>query len=223
MGSSLWYADSIQNITSSHQRYSKIIGVLWAIFTVCYLVISSTAFFAPEWIALEGHNFGKIGLWSVCTEGEQNQICFGKLENFMSFPGRSFQAATIFAGLAVFSAVLTICAMLFFLCCHSSTVFFTCAWMQLFSGICMVAGCVTFPLGWSEEVVQTICLNSKQFVLGHCEFRLGFLLAILTILDAFVLCVLAFIQASQYSNLKKDSTTPYQGKVQLYCFTILLS
>lgn len=134
MASNLGYAEN--SMKTNYSRNSKAIGVLWAFFTICYGFIGATAFFTPEWVAEDEEGpSGRIGLWSICAVVEENrEVCIGKLENFMSFPGKAFQAATVFVGLAVSSAVLTFCAMLFFLCCHSSTVFFTCGWMQLFSG-----------------------------------------------------------------------------------------
>lgn len=135
MASNLGYLENLSTY-SSYARNSKAIGILWAFFTLCYGLIGITAFLTPEWLGQEEDaSSGRIGLWSVCAVVDHDrEVCIGKLENFMSFPGKAFQAATVFIGLAVFSAVLTFCAMLFFLCCHSSTVFFTCGWMQLFSG-----------------------------------------------------------------------------------------
>ncbi|XP_045461072.1 LHFPL tetraspan subfamily member 3 protein isoform X3 [Harmonia axyridis] len=214
MASNLGYLENLSTY-SSYARNSKAIGILWAFFTVCYGLIGITAFLTPEWLGQEEDaSSGRIGLWSVCAVVDHDrEVCIGKLENFMSFPGKAFQAATVFIGLAVFSAVLTFCAMLFFLCCHSSTVFFTCGWMQLFSAISMMTGCLTYPLGWSGVNVQRICADSGIFNLGKCELRWGYLLAVIACLDAFILCILAFTLATRHLLLSSDSGSLYEGGV----------
>ncbi|XP_044746950.1 LHFPL tetraspan subfamily member 3 protein [Coccinella septempunctata] len=219
MASNLVYGEN-SAVNASFERNSRAIGVLWAFFTVCYGIIGTTAFLTPEWVALDDDTTsGRIGLWSVCAAVEENrEVCIGKLQNFMSLPGKAFQAATVFVGLAVFSAVLTFCAMLFFLCCHSSTVFFTCGWMQLFSAISMTTACLIYPLGWSGINVQRICLNSDIFNLGKCELRWGYLLAVISSLDAFILCILAFILATRHLNVSPDSSSYYDGGINTAYF-----
>lgn len=137
MGSKIEYVDSSQIYATSYVRNSKAIGVLWAIFTICYAIIGVVSFVTPEWIGdVEGENPGKFGLWSVCYYAEENgEQCRGRIDDFMNISSIAFQAATVFVGLAVLIALLTICAMILFFFCHSTTVFHICAWMQLISGI----------------------------------------------------------------------------------------
>lgn len=132
MGSKIEYVDSSQIYATSYVRNSKAIGVLWAIFTICYAIIGVVSFVTPEWIGnISGDNPGKLGLWSTCYAEEQ---CKGKLEEFMSIQNIPFMAATICVGLAVLTALLTIFTMLFFCFCQTTTVFHICAWLQLISG-----------------------------------------------------------------------------------------
>lgn len=135
MGSKIEYVDSSQIYATSYVRNSKAIGVLWAIFTICYAIIGVVSFVTPEWIGnVGGDNPGKFGLWSVCYAEEVGEQCKGRVEEFLGMTNIAFQGATIFVGLAVLTALLTICAMLLFFFCHSTTVFHISAWMQLVSG-----------------------------------------------------------------------------------------
>ncbi|KAL3285986.1 hypothetical protein HHI36_000500 [Cryptolaemus montrouzieri] len=194
---------------ATYERNSKAIGLLWGIFSTCYVFISVMAFLTPDWIGQD--QAGKIGLWSICTNEENGQVCRGKLDNLMSLPGKTFQAATMFVALAVLTASLGVCAMFLFLCCRASTTFHTCGWMQLFSGICMLAGCATFPLGWNEETVQRICPNSSRFILKHCDIRWGYILAVIASLDGFILSILAFILATRHIVQETDTGSLYQA------------
>lgn len=132
MGSKIEYVDSSQIYATSYVRNSKAIGVLWAIFTICYAIIGVVSFVTPEWIGnISGENPGKFGLWNTCYADEQ---CKGKLEEILSISNVPYMAATICVGLAVLTALLTIFTMLFFCFCQTTTVFHICAWLQLISG-----------------------------------------------------------------------------------------
>lgn len=60
--------------------------------------------------------------------------CSGKLDELFALPTFSFQFATIFGGIAVVAAFLTIACLIFMLFLKSTTVFHICGWMQLLSG-----------------------------------------------------------------------------------------
>lgn len=135
MGSKIEYVDSSQIYATSYVRNSKAIGVLWAIFTICYAIIGVVSFVTPEWIGnVGGDNPGKFGLWSVCFAEDIGEQCRGRVDDLLTMSNIAFQVATIFVALAVLTALLTICAMLLFFFCHSTTVFHICGWMQLVSG-----------------------------------------------------------------------------------------
>lgn len=135
MGSKIEYVDSSQIYATRYVRNSKAIGVLWAIFTICYAIIGVVSFVTPEWMGNpEGEAPGKFGLWSTCYADENGEQCTGKLEEFVLMGNVAFVAATVCVGLAVLTAFLTICAMLFFCFCQTTTVFHICGWLQLVSG-----------------------------------------------------------------------------------------
>lgn len=135
MGSKIEYVESSHLYATNYVRNSKAIGVLWAIFTICYAIISVVAFVTPEWIGdLETEYPRKFGLWQVCRADEAVEDCKGRLDDFMSINGLVFKIATVLVGIAVALALFTICAMLLFFFCQSTTVFHICGWMQLLSG-----------------------------------------------------------------------------------------
>lgn len=47
MGTKIEYVDSNHLYATKYIRNSKAIAVLWAIFTICYAIISAVAFFTP--------------------------------------------------------------------------------------------------------------------------------------------------------------------------------
>ncbi|KAJ3649962.1 hypothetical protein Zmor_021675 [Zophobas morio] len=214
MGSKIEYVDSSQIYATSYVRNSKAIGVLWAIFTICYAIIGVVSFVTPEWIGdTDSETPGKFGLWSVCYAEETGEQCKGRLDDFMSIASSAFQAATVFVGLAVVSALLTICAMILFFFCHSTTVFHVCGWTQLVSAICMIAGCVCFPAGWSEDSIRRVCGASDKYDLGSCGIRWAYLLAAIGCLDAVILATLAFILATRHVRLQPD---PHYAPASLF-------
>lgn len=135
MGSKIEYVDSSHLYATNYVRNSKAIGVLWAIFTICYAIISVVAFVTPEWIGdLETEYPRKFGLWQICKSDEAIEDCKGRLDDFLSINGLVFKIATVLVGIAVALALFTICAMLLFFFCQSTTVFHICGWLQLLSG-----------------------------------------------------------------------------------------
>lgn len=135
MGSKIEYVESSHMYATTYVRNSKGIGVLWAIFSICYAIIGVVAFVTPEWIGdVEADNPARFGLWSLCQTDDTGERCKGSLEDFGSISSPAFQAATIFVGVAVLFSLVTLCAMILFFFCQSTTVFHVCGWMQLISG-----------------------------------------------------------------------------------------
>ncbi|KAF6217051.1 hypothetical protein GE061_001404 [Apolygus lucorum] len=67
MGSKVEYVDSTHMYATNYVRNSKAIGVLWGIFTICYLIIIVVAFVTPEWMGdtSESEYPARFGLWKV--------------------------------------------------------------------------------------------------------------------------------------------------------------
>ncbi|CAG9863378.1 unnamed protein product [Phyllotreta striolata] len=213
MGSKIEYVDSSQIYATSYVRNSKAVGVLWAIFTICYAIIGIVAFISTEWIGtISGDNPGKIGLWGVCSLEENAEPCRENFwEHFLDI-ANAFQAATAFVGLAAATAVLTVLAMMMFCFCHSTTVYHISAWLQLISAACMIAGCAVFPAGWDSDGTRKICgASANKYALGECQIRWTYILAAIGCLDAVILSTLAFLLALRHIKLQPDphySTSP---------------
>ncbi|KAL3212721.1 hypothetical protein MRX96_007777 [Rhipicephalus microplus] len=136
------YASELNLYQANYMRNSKAIGVLWAVFTICFAIINVVVFIQPHWLGdtKESRGTGHFGLWQYChlIQDGQDVTCQGRLDDFSSIPSAAFRAATVFVGLSVVMVLLCICCMLLFFVFHSSTVFHICGWMQVFCG----ANCV---------------------------------------------------------------------------------
>ncbi|CAN7943033.1 hypothetical protein HPB47_000475 [Ixodes persulcatus] len=132
------YASELNMYQANYMRNSKAIGVLWAVFTLCFAIINVVVFIQPHWLGdtKESRGTGHFGLWQYChlIQDGQDVTCQGRLDDFSSIPSAAFRAATVFVGLSVVMVLLCICCMLLFFVFHSSTVFHICGWMQVFCG-----------------------------------------------------------------------------------------
>ena len=91
----------------------------------------------------------------MISTGESGEECIGRLDDLSTIANVPFKASTILVGLAVIIALLSICAMLLFFFCHSTTVYYICAWMQVTSGKSNLIKSVLFHISPVE-----ICLNN---------------------------------------------------------------
>lgn len=135
MGSQIEYVDSSQIYVTKYVRNSKAIGVLWAIFTICYAIISVMAFFTPEWMGkVQGEVPGKFGLWASCFASDTGEKCEGKLHEFYKIVNLPFLIAAVCVGVGCLCALLTVCVMVSFVFCETTKVYHVCGWLQLLSG-----------------------------------------------------------------------------------------
>ncbi|CAO1342304.1 unnamed protein product [Diamesa serratosioi] len=202
------YVDASHMYATNYIRNSKAIAVLWAIFTICYSIIVIVSFVTPEWVGdLESETGGRIGLWRMCEKTELGDTCSGKLEEIMDLPSMSFQVATIFAGAAVITSLLTILCLIFMVFMKSTTVFHICGWMQILSAISMIVSCVSFPFGWNSDEFRKICgPEANRFEVGLCGIRWAYALAIIACIDGCILASLAFILATRHIRLQPEPT-----------------
>uniref|UniRef100_A0A1L8D9H4 Uncharacterized protein n=2 Tax=Nyssomyia neivai TaxID=330878 RepID=A0A1L8D9H4_9DIPT len=203
---------------TNYIRNSKAIAVLWAIFTICYAIISVVAFVTPEWVGdLDGDNSGRLGLWQVCLKDEVTENCQGHLDDVMSLPSLAFQVATIFVGLSVLTSLLTICSLILMFFMRSTTVFHICGWMQMLSAICMIIGCLAYPFGWNSDDFRKVCgPESNRFEPGLCGIRWAYPLAIIGCVDGIILATLAFILATRHVRLQPEpmyQSSMYKGEI----------
>ncbi|KAK0161632.1 hypothetical protein PV327_010085 [Microctonus hyperodae] len=221
MGSKIEYVESSHMYATNYIRNSKAIGVLWGIFTICYAIIGIVAFITPEWLAdIEHENPGRFGLWSRCrfpSNGDTREECIGRLDDLSTIANVPFKASTVLVGIAVIIAVLSICAMLLFFFCQSTTVFYVCGWMQVISAVCMAVGVSVYPLGWDSPVIRAVCgVSASRYYPGACAIRWAIPLSAIAALDAVTLAALAFILASRHVRLQPEpfnNGSLYKGEV----------
>uniref|UniRef100_A0AAG5D345 Protein with signal anchor n=1 Tax=Anopheles atroparvus TaxID=41427 RepID=A0AAG5D345_ANOAO len=218
MGTKIEYVDSSHMYATNYIRNSKAIAVLWAIFSICYAIISVVAFVTPEWVGDADSDIGgRLGLWQICQKDDLNDSCSGKLEDLLEMQSIAFQVATVFCGLAVATSVLAICCLLLMVFMKSTTVFHICGWMQMLSALCMVIACVSFPFGWNSDEFRKICgPESNRFEVGLCSMRWAYPLAIIACIDGFILATLSFILATRHVRLQPEpqyQSSTYKGEI----------
>lgn len=160
-----------------YARNSKAIGVLWAVFSLCFAIINMVVFVQPQWLGdtATSRGTGYFGLWRSCRllQDGQDLICEGRLDDFSTIQTPAFRAATVFVGLSVFLSSLCVLSMVLFFFLHSSTVFHVCGWIQL--------SCGKWNFYLIEQIIKSITiylatiLSKKKYCsvndilsIGHC-------------------------------------------------------
>ncbi|XP_005053219.1 PREDICTED: lipoma HMGIC fusion partner-like 4 protein [Ficedula albicollis] len=192
---------------TNYVRNSRAIGVLWAIFTICFAIINVVVFIQPYWVgdSVNTPKPGYFGLFHYCVGSGlagRELSCRGAFTDFSTIPSGAFQAAAFFV---LLSMVLTLgcitCFALFFFC-NTATVYKICAWMQLLAALCLVLGCMIFPDGWDAETIRDMCgEKTGKYSLGDCSVRWAYILAIIGILNALILSFLAFVLGNRQNDL----------------------
>lgn len=223
---------TIQLLTTKYIKHSKSVSILWGIFTVCSAILNVVVFLQDEWVGetSASKSPGHFGLWRFCTvlsdgtsreDSEASVQCVGRLDDFASILSPAFRAATVFVGISVIVALLTVLAMLLFCCVKSHSVFEICGTMQMLSGICMTIGVLCFPAGWDNDHVRGICgSDSEDYRLGNCGIRWAFVLAAVAILDTWILGCLAFTLSHRHAKpihySQHHQESPYMNPGSIY-------
>uniref|UniRef100_A0A674IAV5 LHFPL tetraspan subfamily member 3 n=1 Tax=Terrapene triunguis TaxID=2587831 RepID=A0A674IAV5_9SAUR len=123
---------------TNYVRNSRAIGVLWAIFTICFAIVNVVCFIQPYWIGdgVDTPQAGYFGLFHYCIgNGFSRELtCRGTFTDFSSLPAGAFKAASFFIGLSMTLIIACIVCFTLFFFCNTATVYKICAWMQLTSG-----------------------------------------------------------------------------------------
>lgn len=193
-------------------------GVLWAVFTTCYAILTAVVFLDDQWIGntTESRSPGNFGLWRWCTDRAGDSPCHGRLVDFSTLLSPASRAATVFTGLSVIAAVLTVLAFVLFTMCRSADVFKICGALQICSGLFLAVGGLSFPAGWNSPRVRGVCgRQADDFYLGTCGVRWAALLAIVAFVDSIILGCLALTLASRRLGPRLEEThmALYQGEV----------
>ncbi|KAL1020811.1 hypothetical protein UPYG_G00004960 [Umbra pygmaea] len=71
--------------------------------------------------------------------------------------------------------------------------------------VLMVLGCMIYPDGWDAPEVKRMCgERTDKYTLGNCTVRWAYILAIISIMDSFILAFLAFTLGNRQDNLLPD-------------------
>ncbi|XP_072003307.1 LHFPL tetraspan subfamily member 3 protein isoform X2 [Engystomops pustulosus] len=194
---------------ANYIRNSRAIGVLWAIFTICFAIVNIVCFIQPYWIGdgVDTPQAGYFGLFHYCIgSGFSKELtCTGSFTDFSTIPSGAFKAASFFIGLSMTLIIACIVSFVLFFFCNTATVYKICAWMQLSSAACLVLGCMIFPDGWDADEVKRMCgEKTDKYSLGACSVRWAYILAIIGILDALILSFLAFVLGNRLDTLMAE-------------------
>lgn len=123
---------------TNYVRNARAMGVLWALFTLCFSILMVVTFIQPYWIgdSIDTPQAGYFGLFSYCIgnalTGEL--ICKGSPLDFGTIPSSAFKTAMFFVGISTFLIIGSILCFSLFFFCNAATVYKVCAWMQLAAG-----------------------------------------------------------------------------------------
>ncbi|XP_034977155.2 LHFPL tetraspan subfamily member 5 protein isoform X1 [Zootoca vivipara] len=206
MGKMLPAQEAAKIYHTNYVRNARAMGVLWALFTLCFAVIMVVTFIQPYWIgdSIDTPQAGYFGLFSYCIgnalTGEL--ICKGSPMDFGTIPSSAFKTAMFFVGISTFLIIGCIFCFSLFFFCNAATVFKVCAWMQLAACAGLAIGCLLYPDGWDSPEVKRMCgEKTDKYTLGVCTVRWAYILCIIGILDAFILSFLAFVLGNRQDNL----------------------
>ncbi|NWW94451.1 LHPL4 protein, partial [Rhynochetos jubatus] len=168
----------------NYVRNSRAIGVLWAIFTICFAIINVVVFIQPYWVgdSVNTPKPGYFGLFHYCP----------------SWSGRGCHPPSHRGARQTPAAVQrrpggqrpapppppppTR--------------------LPPPAALCLVLGCMIFPDGWDAETIRDMCgEKTGKYSLGDCSVRWAYILAIIGILNALILSFLAFVLGNRQNDL----------------------
>lgn len=133
-------ASKIYHGNYNYNYNPRAVGVLWAIFTICFAIVNVVVFMQPYWIgdSVNTQQVGYFGLFHYCVgtgpSSSRELTCVGSFSDFSSIPSGAFKVASVFVLLSMVLIIGCIACMALFFFCNTSTVYKTCAWMQLLCG-----------------------------------------------------------------------------------------
>ncbi|CAM2107431.1 unnamed protein product [Caretta caretta] len=173
MGRMLPAQEAARIYHTNYVRNARAMGVLWALFTLCFAIVMVVSFIQPYWIgdSIDTPQAGYFGLFSYCIgnalTGEL--ICKGSPLDFGTIPSSAFKTAMFFVGISTFLIIGCILCFSLFFFCNSATVYNICAWMQLAAAGGLMIGCLIYPDGWDSNEVKRMCGDkTDKYTLGAC-------------------------------------------------------
>ncbi|KAJ8378219.1 hypothetical protein AAFF_G00245100 [Aldrovandia affinis] len=123
---------------TNYVRNARAIGMLWAIFTICFAIICLVVFIQPYWIgdSVNTPQAGYFGLFHYCIGNALTSelICKGSVFDFASIPSGAFRTAMFMVATSTLLVVGSIICFSLFMFCNTGSVYKICAWMQLAAG-----------------------------------------------------------------------------------------
>ena len=132
------YTENTRVYYTNYIRNYRAVGVMWAVFVICFAIVNIVVFLQPQWIGDtdDSPGIGYFGLFEYCqlfTAG-QNLYCEGQFDRFDSILSDEFKAASFFIGFSALVVLICICCMLMFFFMRASYVFVVCGIFLALSG-----------------------------------------------------------------------------------------
>ncbi|XP_067934632.1 LHFPL tetraspan subfamily member 5 protein-like [Watersipora subatra] len=184
---------------SKYVKYSRAIAIMWGVLVISLLIIILLCLIQPTWFGSATNQLGSgaFGLWRYDRMVENQFDQKGSFLDLTEIPSAAFQAATVFVLLAVLLIVVCVLCFFLFICISSKIVFIVCGWILVVVALFMLLACIIYPAGWDATVVQEVC-GSDAYSTGNCHLQWTYILAIISIFDAIILAVLAFVLAIRH-------------------------
>ncbi len=132
------YQDTTRVYYTNYVRNSRAVGVMWAIFTICYAIIAIIVFIQPQWMGdtTDTVGTGYFGLYEFCQlrRAGQDHDCVGSLLPFDEIISDAFKASTVLVGIGVILMLVCVVALLLFFVIKASKAYLTCGILQLITG-----------------------------------------------------------------------------------------
>lgn len=188
---------------------SRSIGGFWIVFSLSSAIINVIVLVQPQWLGDTeiSRGTGYFGLWKSCRllQDGQDLLCSGKLNDLSSIQITAFRMSTIFALLSTLMIFLCIVAMLLFFFVHPCTVFQICGWLEFVSALCLLTTVLIFPAGWDSPLVKEVCgAEAGSYSVGQCSIRWAYMLAMIGVVNCFVLSMLAMALGTRHTKLLPD-------------------
>lgn len=130
--------EAVKIYQTNYVRNARAIGVLWAIFTICFAIITVVVFIQPYWIgdSVNTPQSGYFGLFYYCIGNPitSELVCKGSVLDFNSIPSGAFKTAMFFVGTSMLLNVATMVSFGLFFFCSAASVYKIWAWVQTSSG-----------------------------------------------------------------------------------------
>ena len=125
-------------IYTNYVRNYRAVVVMWAIFTMCFVVIDIIVFAQPQWIGDTDDSLGVgyFGLYQFCELFSSNDdiVCTGAIDEFGDIISTPFKAATVLVGCSCLLAMVCVVCLLLFCVMKQYAVLIICGCLQLLAG-----------------------------------------------------------------------------------------